>query len=163
MQESKNMSLFMFAAIITLTIYRYTKIIKLVLRLLQQLPLGFPKFFQHSTHVSHLFLLVLLAQQVLLILLLDLLLSLPRFLKPLLLRQPKIQVHALPVTVMVVNHQFDFMPSDLFTQSPLMLALEPTSLVFVAEVKRHQAHLVAYLTISSYVSSSKHCYCRLEY
>ena len=96
------MSLFMFAAIITLTIYRYTKIIKLVLRLLQQLPLGFPKFFQHSNHVSQLFLLVLLAQQVLLILLLDLLLSLPKFLKLLLLRQPEKQVHALPVTVMVV-------------------------------------------------------------
>ena len=154
----------MFATIITLTIYSYTKIIMLVLRLLQQLPRDFPKFFQHSIQVSHLFLFVLLAQQVLLTDLLDLLLSLPKFLKPLLLQQLKIQVHALPVTVMVVNQQFVIMPVVPFTQFPLMLVfLEQTSHVFVAEVKRHQAHLAAYLTVSSSVSSSRHCNYRLEY
>ena len=53
-----------------------------------------------------------------------------------------------------------FVPSTL---SILMLVLEQTSQELVAEVKRHQAHLAAYLTVSSSVSSSKHCYFRLEY
>ena len=64
---------------------------------------------------------------------------------------------------MVVNQQFDFMPAVPFTQSPLMLALGQTSQVLVAEVKRHQAHLAAYLTVSSPVSSSRHFYYQLEY
>ena len=138
----------MFAAIITLTIFSFDMIIKLVLHQLQQLPLDFLMLFQRSILVSHLFLSVLLAQQVLLTHLLELLLFLLVLLQllPLLkLTLLLVSLHAPPVMARLVFH-FEVMSTILFAQYLLKPALQQASLVLTVEFKHYQAHLAAYFT-----------------
>ena len=138
----------MFATIITLPIYSFTMIIKLVPHQLQLLLQGFPKLFQRSILDSHLFLFILLAH------LLDHLLFLPKFLQlpPMVVLAKLVTLHFLPVKVMLVflfviklaipSAQFPIMPEGL----------ELSALIVAVVFRRCQAHLAAYLTIPRSVS-----------